>query len=211
MKVVPGADGWPEAYDYSVAGQTVRFGETLPEREMKFAPVDLKQVEADGTFSGYASLFGEIDLGNDLVMPGAFRESLAARGTQGVKLLFQHDPNEPIGVWLDLQEDARGLFARGRLMPEVTRAREVLSLMRAGALDGLSIGFRTVQGRTDPASGVRRLDKIDLWEISVVTFPMLPEARVSAVKRRHAPARDVRADARLAGKLRRAARLLQRG
>ena len=88
-----------------------------------------------------------------------------------MKLLFQHDPNEPIGVWLELAEDSRGLFARGRLMPEVTRAREVLSLMRAGALDGLSIGFRTVKGRTDPATGVRRLDQIDLWEISVVTFP----------------------------------------
>ena len=143
-------------------------------------------------------------------MPGAFRDSLAARGAQGVKLLFQHDPNEPLGVWLDLHEDARGLFARGRLMPEVTRAREVLSLMRAGALDGLSIGFRTVKGRTDPASGVRRLDKIDLWEISVVTFPMLPEARVSAVKRRQPQARDTRTDhTQLAGKFRRGARLMR--
>jgi len=189
-----------------------RFGDHLPEREVKFAACDLKQVEADGTFSGYASLFGEVDLGQDLVMPGAFRDSLAARGAQGVKLLFQHDPNEPIGVWLDLYEDARGLFARGRLMPEVTRAREVLSLMRAGALDGLSIGFRTVQGRTDPASGVRRLDKIDLWEISIVTFPMLPEARVSAVKRRqpHAPpSLSHQAKRSLANKFRRAARAIR--
>ena len=75
-----------------------RFGENLPEREVKFAPCDLKRVEADGTFAGYASLFGEVDLGQDLVMPGAFRDSLRVRGTQGVKLLFQHDPNEPIGV-----------------------------------------------------------------------------------------------------------------
>ncbi len=187
-----------------------RFGETLPVREMKFAPVDLKSVEADGTFSGYASIFGEVDLGQDLVMPGAFADSLEARGVQGVKLLFQHDPNEPIGIWLDLHEDARGLFARGRLMPEVTRAREVLSLMRAGALDGLSIGFRTVQGRTDPASGVRRLDKIDLWEISVVTFPMLPEARVDAVKRRrlHGPRLTLHAKRRLVDKFRHAARTL---
>ena len=116
-----------------------RFGENLPEREVKFAPCDLKSVEADGTFAGYASLFGEVDLGQDLVMPGAFCDSLRSRGAQGVKLLFQHDPNEPIGVWLDLVEDGKGLFARGRLMPEVTRGREVLSLMRAGALDGLSI------------------------------------------------------------------------
>ena len=136
-----------------------RFGESLPPREVNFAPCDLKSVEADGTFTGYASLFGEVDLGHDLVMPGAFGESLRLRGARGVKLLFQHDPNEPIGVWLELAEDSRGLFARGRLKPEVTRAREVLSLMRAGALDGLSIGFRTVKGRTDPTTGVRRLDR----------------------------------------------------
>ena len=187
-----------------------RFGEDWPEREVKFAPVDLKSVEADGTFCGYASLFGEVDLGQDVVMPGAFRESLRLRGARGVKLLFQHDPNEPIGVWLELNEDIKGLFARGRLMPEVTRAREVLSLMRAGALDGLSIGFRTVQGRTDPASGVRRLDKVDLWEISVVTFPMLPEARVSTVKRRAPRGAGTGADrARLAAKLRSGARLMR--
>jgi HK97 family phage prohead protease len=193
-----------------------RFGETLPEREIKFAPCDLKRVEPDGTFAGYASLFGEVDLGQDLVMPGAFRDSLRSRGPQGVKLLFQHDPNEPIGVWLDLYEDAKGLFARGRLMPEVARAREVLSLMRVGALDGLSIGFRTVKGRTDPKSGVRRLDKIDLWEISIVTFPMLPEARVSAVKRRqtHSPptwehCSGRNDDVRLARLMRRAARLMR--
>ena len=68
-----------------------RFGEIVPVPEVKFAPVDLKSVEADGTFSGYASLFGEVDLGRDVVMPGAFRDSLAVRGPRGVKLLFQHD------------------------------------------------------------------------------------------------------------------------
>lgn len=189
-----------------------RFGDLAPECEVKFAPVNLQAVEADGTFSGYASVFGQVDLGQDLVMPGAFRESLAKRGARGVKLLFQHDPNEPIGVWLELAEDARGLFAKGRLMPEVTRAREVLSLMRAGALDGLSIGFRTVQGRTDPASGVRRLDKIDLWEISVVTFPMLPQARVSAVKRQSASRpRDGQSRLRAPGDLPGFARALRRG
>lgn len=184
-----------------------RLGDVAPAREVKFAPVDLKNVQADGTFHGYASVFGKVDLGRDVVVPGAFADSLATRGAQGIKLLFQHDPNQPIGVWLELIEDARGLFARGRLMPEVTRAREVLSLMRAGALDGLSIGFRTVIGRRDPRTGVRRLEKIDLWEISVVTFPMLPEARVSAVKRGPAAPAPVanRPDTRLAGLLRRAA------
>jgi HK97 family phage prohead protease len=115
--------------------------------ETKFARADLSAVDADGTFAGYASVFGKADLARDMVMPGAFRASLAKRGRGGIKLLFQHDPNEPIGVWLDISEDAAGLFVRGRLTTEVSRAREVLSLMRAGALDGLSIGYRTVRGR----------------------------------------------------------------
>jgi uncharacterized protein len=165
--------------------------------ETKSVACDLKAVEADGSFSGYASRFNVVDLGRDLVLPGAFAESVSRRGARGIKMLFQHDPAEPIGVWLEVREDAHGLYAHGRILPEVERGREVLALMRAGAIDGLSIGFRTVEGRTDPKSGVRKLTRIDLWEISVVTFPMLPEARVSAVKNE--------ADLRLAAAIRRAA------
>jgi HK97 family phage prohead protease len=150
--------------------------------ETKFARAALASVEADGTFSGYASLFGKTDLGRDVVMPGAFRGSLMKRGAAGVKMLFQHDPNQPIGVWTEIREDGTGLFVKGRLTADVARAREVLALMRAGALDGLSIGYRTVRGQTDAKTGVRRLMEVDLWEISVVTFPMLPDARVSSVK-----------------------------
>ncbi len=155
-----------------------------PAPELKFTPLDFKAVAADGTFEGYASLFDKEDLGHDVIAPGAFRDSLRERGPTGVKMLFQHNPSEPIGIWDQLKEDARGLLARGRLMPEVARAREVLALMRAGALDGLSIGFRAVKARRDAKTGVRRLDKVDLWEISVVTFPLLPEARVAHVKAR---------------------------
>jgi HK97 family phage prohead protease len=97
-------------------------------------------------------------------------------------MLFQHDPAEPVGVWLELREDAHGLYARGRLIPEVARGRELLSLIRQGAIDGLSIGFRTVRGRIDPKTRVRRLYALDLWEISIVTFPLLAGARVHAVK-----------------------------
>ncbi|KAB2849259.1 MAG: HK97 family phage prohead protease [Hyphomicrobiaceae bacterium] len=161
-----------------------------PAREVKFARCDLAGVDADGTFAGYASLFGKEDLGRDVVAPGAFAKSLAARGAIGIKLLFQHDPNEPIGVWLDIREDARGLYAKGRLMPDVARAREVLALMRAGAVDGLSIGFKTVKGKRDPRTGIRRLAEVDLWEISVVTFPMQPEARVACVKARRPTERE---------------------
>jgi hypothetical protein len=152
--------------------------------EVRFCALDLKSVGEDGRFEGYASLFDREDLGGDIVVPGAFRESLARRGTGGVRMLFQHDPNQPIGTWERLLEDARGLHARGRLAIEVPKAREVAALMRAGALDGLSIGFRAERGRRNPRTGVRRLDKIDLWEISVVTFPMQPEARVRGIKAR---------------------------
>lgn len=146
-------------------------------------PLEAKSLD-DGVFEGYASLFNREDLGHDVIAPGAFRDSLKSRGTQRIKMLFQHDPAEPIGVWDEIREDTRGLYVRGRLMTAVAKAREVLALMRAGALDGLSIGFKTVKARRDAATGVRRLDKVDLWEISVVTFPMLPGARVESVKTR---------------------------
>jgi HK97 family phage prohead protease len=139
-------------------------------------------IAPDGTVEGYASLFGEIDQARDMVMPGAFEASLRRRGVRRVPMLFQHDPSEPIGVWLDLHEDVHGLYARGRLIPEVMRARELLALLRAGTTDGLSIGFRTVKGRIDPKTRIRKLEAIDLWEISIVTFPLLPGARVRAVK-----------------------------
>ncbi len=150
-------------------------------REVRLLQLDIKSLALDGQFEGYASLFGKEDLGHDIVLPGAFRESLAERKAGDIKMLFQHDPTQPIGVWQRVTEDARGLFVRGRLMNEVARAREVMALMRAGAIDGLSIGFRMVKGARDRL-GVRRLEKIDLWEISIVTFPMQPEARVSSVK-----------------------------
>jgi HK97 family phage prohead protease len=154
----------------------------MPTPEHKFTPLDLKRVDPDGTFSGYASLFNTEDLGSDIVLPGAFRDSLRERGPTGIKMLYQHNPAEPIGVWESLKEDSRGLLAKGRLMLAVARAREVLALMRAGALDGLSIGFRAVTGKRDAKTGIRRLARIDLWEISIVTFPLLPEARVAHVK-----------------------------
>jgi HK97 family phage prohead protease len=153
---------------------------TEPTVASTFAP--RTTIDADGTVEGYASLFGEIDQARDMVMRGAFAATLAQRGVHRVPMLFQHDPAEPVGVWLELREDHRGLYARGRLIPEVTRARELLSLLRAGAIDGLSIGFRTVKGTVDPRSRVRRLVAVDLWEISIVTFPLLASARVRAVK-----------------------------
>ncbi len=150
--------------------------------ERKFAGMAIGEIEPDGSFAGYASLFGKVDLGKDVVEAGAFAASLKRRGAAGIRMLYQHDPAEPIGRWTEIREDRRGLFVRGRLATDVARAAEVLSLMRQGALDGLSIGFRTVRARTEAATGVRHILEADLWEVSVVTFPMLPEARVETVK-----------------------------
>lgn len=177
--------------------------------ETKRLDMAVSAVEPDGSFCGYASLFGKVDLGKDVVERGAFSASLRARGAPGIRMLYQHDPNEPIGSWTEIREDARGLFVRGRLTREVARAREVLSLMRAGALDGLSIGFRAVRTRREAAGGVRRILEADLWEISVVTFPMLPGARVEAVKGRR-PRRPAAPEPGLAASIRAAARLINR-
>ena len=94
-------------------------------------------------------------------------------------MLWQHDPSEPIGVWDEVREDARGLWVKGRLLPEIARAREAATLIAAGAIDGLSIGYRTVRADRDNA-GKRNLREVELWEVSLVTFPMLAEARVGA-------------------------------
>ena len=149
----------------------------------KFASLDLRSISGQGRFSGYASLFGQVDLGKDVIEPGAFRRSLTTRRAQGVRMLFQHDPAEPIGTWSTIREDARGLYVEGVLAPGVARAHEVHQLMKNGALDGLSIGFQTVKSRSDPKDGVRHILEADLWEISIVTFPMLPTARIAEVKR----------------------------
>ncbi len=150
--------------------------------ELKFTALDLTEAAVDGIFEGYASVFDTPDLARDVVVSGAFRESLKVRGAAGVRMLYQHDSNQPIGVWDRITEDHRGLKVRGRLTLEVERAREVLWLLRAGALDGLSIGFKAVRARRDAKSGLRRIEHIDLWEISVVTFPMQTSARISGVK-----------------------------
>ena len=135
-----------------------------------------------GVFVGYASLFGRRDQFGDIVMPGAFAASLKRRSSSDIRMLFQHDPAEPVGSWLELRENDRGLYVEGRLDGNVQRGREIMSLLESKGLDGLSIGFRTVTARRDRASGARLLQQIDLWEISLVTFPMLEGARVSQTK-----------------------------
>ena len=172
------------------------------EREHKYLALELKGLSAEGRFSGYASLFGEPDLGKDVIERGAFSRSLQARGVGGIRMLFQHDPASPLGHWVTLKEDARGLYVEGQFAPGVSKADEVRRLMKARALDGLSIGFQTVRSRRDAKTGIRHILEADLWEISVVTFPMLPSARVSEVK-------EMSAGALLAAKLRHAAGVMR--
>lgn len=150
--------------------------------ETKFARTALQSIDEEGVFHGYASIFGEVDLGRDAVAAGAFARSLATKTAQGIRMLFQHNPDEPIGHWHNIREDGLGLRVQGQLSLDVAKAREVHALLKSGALDGLSIGFKTVRAKTDPSSGVRTILEADLWEISVVTFPMLPVARIDAVK-----------------------------
>ena len=131
--------------------------------------------------AGYASVFGRRDSGGDTVVSGAYAASLKRLLEDGrrVKMLWQHDPTEPIGVWEEVVEDDRGLWVRGRLLPEVARGREAAALIAAGAIDGLSIGYRTLKAERERTGG-RKLVALELWEVSLVTFPMQSEARVGA-------------------------------
>jgi len=146
--------------------------------EHKFCTIGTDVTVTDGTtISGYASLFGAADQGGDTVQRGAYGASLA-KG-RGVKMLWQHDPTQPIGVWDEVREDDKGLWVKGRLLTDVAKGREAASLIAARAIDGLSIGYRTVKASKDPNGG-RLLAELELWEVSLVTFPMLPDARVGA-------------------------------
>ena len=147
--------------------------------------------ENKGKFEGYASVFGNKDLGNDVVVQGAFRKSLRAKGPKKIKMLFQHDTKEPIGVYTKIREDANGLYVQGQLAMQTQKGREVYELMKMGAIDGLSVGYRVdAKGyHYDERGKKRMLKEVDLMEISAVTFPMNPKARISAVK---AEARSVR-------------------
>lgn len=127
--------------------------------------------------AGYASLFHRRDGAGDRVEPGAFRTSLRQRPASRVAMLWQHDPAMPIGRWTRLTETAHGLWAEGELASGVLKAREAAHLIAAGASNGLSIGFKAQKTHRHPRSSVRSLKQIDLWEISLVTFPQVEEAR----------------------------------
>lgn len=143
--------------------------------------LQLKTLNDEGYFTGYASIFNVVDNQGDKILHGAFRDTLRDEGT-GIKLLWQHAMSEPIGIFTLLREDARGLYVEGRLLLDVQRAKEAYSLLKAGAIAGLSIGYVPVEYYREPQTGVRVLEKVRLYEISLVTFPANAQATVQAVK-----------------------------
>lgn len=138
--------------------------------------------ELSGAFAGYASRFGQPDLSNDVVEKGAFQHSLVNKKTGQIAMLWQHDATSPIGTWQIIREDSQGLYVEGKLATQARQARDILALISAKALDGLSIGFRTVRSHKDPTTGLRHIKQADLWEISLVTFPMAVNARITQLK-----------------------------
>ena len=145
---------------------------------------ELKSSNEDGTFEGYGSVFSIEDLGGDIVAPGAFIESLAAQKAAGrmPAMLWQHRQAEPIGIYTSMEEDSVGLKVAGKLALKTARGAEAYELMKMGALSGMSIGYRSRDDSFDRVTGVRTLKKLDLVELSLVTFPMNDASRVSSVK-----------------------------
>ena len=162
------------------------------ELDVKFEIKTEEIGEEKGLFSGYGSIFNNKDLGNDVVLAGAFAQSIGRKGAKAVKLLYQHKQDEPIGVFDEIIEDSKGLKVKGRLAMGTQRGKEVYELMKMGAIDGLSIGYRVDDKgyEYDKRRRRRMLKSVDLMEISAVTFPMNPRARIQAVKGAERTVRD---------------------
>lgn len=142
-------------------------------------PFQVKAVSEDGLFSGYGSVFGVIDSYKEIVVAGAFAESLKTRQPS---LLWQHRSGEPIGIYTGVKEDAVGLHVEGKLALKTARGAEAYELLKMGAVSGLSIGFQVRDESYDRVSGINTLKALDLWEVSLVTFPANDAARVTGVK-----------------------------
>lgn len=150
--------------------------------EIKLASLELKVEDKSDdylTISGYGSIFGNEDKGGDIVMPGAFKACIA--DGRKPKMLWNHDPAQPIGAWDEMSEDERGLRMKGRISRK-GKAGEIADLIEMGGIEGLSIGYRTQEYEMDAEKGIRKLTKLDLWETSVVTFPMNEMAGIYAMK-----------------------------
>lgn len=145
--------------------------------ERKFIPFDVKADENSREISGYGSVFGNVDLGGDIVIAGAFSKSIGSG--RKVRMLFQHDTDKVVGAWTSVSEDENGLKVSG-VLADTPRGNEIYQLLKMGAIDGLSIGYRTVAWEWK--GDVRVIKEAELWEVSVVTFPMNESAKIDAVK-----------------------------
>ena len=153
-------------------------------REVRAYALEIRATGDDGTIEGYGSVFGVKDSYDDVIAAGAFAASLKAHKAAGTlpAMLWQHRGDEPIGVWTEIVEDEKGLRVKGKLALDTVRGKEAHALLKLGALNGLSIGFVSKQWAYDRDTEVRTLTEIDLWEISLVTFPANGKARVTGVK-----------------------------
>jgi len=153
-------------------------------RETRSYTLQLKATGDDGTIEGYGSVFGVVDDYSDVIAKGAFDASLKEHKAAGTMpaLLWQHEADEPIGIWEEMSEDAKGLRVKGRLALDTTRGKEAHALLKMGALNGLSIGFMSREWGYDRETEIRTLTAVDLWEVSLVTFPANGKSRVTSVK-----------------------------
>ena len=143
--------------------------------------LSLKSLDTHGKFAGYASVFNVVDNQRDIILRGAFSKTVKGR-VSDIKLLWQHQQEEPIGTFEQIFEDPRGLYVEGKLLLNVQRALEAHTLLKAGALSGLSIGYSPIRYKVDPETGIRSIAEVELWEISLVTFPANAAANVTVVK-----------------------------
>jgi HK97 family phage prohead protease len=164
----------------------MKFGTKRSLKVRDFAlSVKAEGVADDGTFEGYGSVYGVVDSYKEVVAPRAFAESLAEldEKQRRVPVLWQHRSDQPIGIYSEISEDETGLFVKGQLLIDaVAQAAEAHALMKAGAVTGLSIGYWVRESSLDDKTGIRTLSKLDLVEVSLVTFPANDDARVEAVK-----------------------------
>jgi uncharacterized protein len=158
-----------------------KISSSMHERKRMDVSLSLKALDSAGRFAGYASVFDVTDSQKDVVVRGAFRATLAGR-VPDIKLLWQHAQHEPIGVFERMFEDTHGLYVEGRLLLEVQRAKEAYALLKAGVVSGLSIGYSPIRYGFDEEKGVRILHEVELWEVSLVTFPANSAAGVTVVK-----------------------------
>lgn len=155
-----------------------------PKLEEFITKFQIKSVSDKGEIEGYGSVFGVVDSVNDIVAKGAFANSIRLHKAEGTspKMLWQHDPAQPCGIWTEFDEDQHGLRLKGQLLLETRIGKEAYEFTKTRAVDGMSIGFKTIRYEYQTETDIRVLTEVDLWEVSLVTFPALRSARVTAVK-----------------------------